>query len=65
MEEKDRLEIELECAWLKERTVNVKIPPNAKLNFEVELVDIDWDQCSKSKDISDNKDLALKLNLTK
>ncbi|XP_051833661.1 peptidyl-prolyl cis-trans isomerase FKBP3 [Sminthopsis crassicaudata] len=39
--EKARLEIEPEWAYGKKGQPDAKIPPNAKLNFEVELVDID------------------------
>ena len=59
--EKARLEIEPEWAYGKKGQPDAKIPPNAKLIFEAELVDIDWNQFSE--DIS-NKNLALKLNVT-
>ncbi|KAB0391501.1 hypothetical protein E2I00_016289 [Balaenoptera physalus] len=49
--EKDQLEIEPEWAYGKKGQLDAKIPPNAKLIFEVELVDID----RNSKDISNNK----------
>lgn len=39
--EKARLEIEPEWAYGKKGQPDAKIPPNAKLIFEVELVDID------------------------
>uniref|UniRef100_A0A8C9LNS3 peptidylprolyl isomerase n=1 Tax=Piliocolobus tephrosceles TaxID=591936 RepID=A0A8C9LNS3_9PRIM len=39
--EKAQLEIELEWAYGKKGQPDAKIPPNAKLIFEVELVDID------------------------
>nr|XP_060166099.1 peptidyl-prolyl cis-trans isomerase FKBP3-like [Globicephala melas] len=39
--EKARLEIEPEWAYGKKGQLDAKIPPNAKLIFEVELVDID------------------------
>ena len=40
-EEKARLEIEPEWAYRKKRQPDARIPPNSKLTFEVELVDID------------------------
>ncbi|EDM03484.1 FK506 binding protein 3 (predicted), isoform CRA_a [Rattus norvegicus] len=39
--EKARLEIEPEWAYGKKGQPDAKIPPNTKLIFEVELVDID------------------------
>ena len=40
-EEKARLEIEPEWAYRKKGQPDARIPPNSKLTFEVELVDID------------------------
>ena len=53
--EKARLEIEPEWAYGKKGQPDAKIPPNGKLIFEVELVDIDWNSNASDIDINNNK----------
>lgn len=59
-----QVETEPEWAYGKQAQPDVRIPPNAKLISEVELVGIGWNHWFRSKDIRNNKNLALRLSVT-